>query len=1254
MEPGTVLSALSRHRLVLITLALGGLLSLALFQSARQYEANRVLIDLTREADKRSLAIQHEAGMLVDLLNGVAGLYAASQYVDAEEFEAYYQRAVLHRAPIQTLMWIPRVPRQEHNVFVARARKDGYQDFTIQDGIDDTEHYPLYHIVSAQDHSGLRGLDLRSVQPYQRHLSDIGAQGSVVALYRAAEAPDDTIPDVIDLVLPLYRNGLPYASVAQRRHNLVGFLRMEIHIGILVEQALRAHATSAGGLDIYLFDHSPGRARQLLYFHPSRARQAAIDPLSLEAITRIPHVSSTLSLAGRPWELRLVPIPGRHSAAAAAMPWLVLGGGLLVSALLAAFMRDLQNRRWKVERLAAQRASLLLESREHIQTVLDTVVDCVIGIDQNGLIREFNPSAERIFDYQRAEVMGKNVNMLMPEPFHSEHDGYLHSYLHSGVRKIIGIGREVQGRRKDGSVFPMDLSVGEMKLEGASLFTGIVRDISDRKQAERRLQESQERFDLAVRGTNDGLWDWNVVTNEMWYAPRFKTLLGYAEDADISGFSFFEECLHPEDHDMAMAAAERHLADHSPYDVEYRLRCTDGNYRWFRARGESISDARGIPIRMAGTIMDITERKQSADDLMRANAQRQAILDGANYSIISTDTSGLIQTFSAGAEQLLGYTSAEMVGKHTLEFIHDDQEVVLATQRLSRELKIPVEPGFEVFVSRSRQGIPDEQEWTYIDKQGRHIPVSLSVTALRDNENNVIGFLGIASDISERKKIERMKDEFISTVSHELRTPLTSIRGSLGLLKGGAIEELSEQTSYLVNIAYNNCERLLLLINDILDMSKIESGKMKFNFQALNVDQFLQQAAADNQAYGSQHQVRYEVIKPLPGVKIFGDQDRLMQVMSNLLSNAAKFSHQDGVVELGAVQRGTTVRISVTDRGCGIPKEFQSKIFDRFSQADGSSTRKVGGTGLGLNISKAIVESHGGYIGFVTKIDMGTTFYFDLPEWVESDQETWLGPEHAAPMNRILVCEDDTDVALLLRLMLVQAGFDCDIARDADEAQQLLLTNHYAAMTLDIMLPGKDGIAFYRELREDPATAELPIVVVSAKANEARDEINGGSVSIADWIGKPIDQARLLSAVHCATASASGMEKPRILHVEDDKDVFDVVRRLLLNHAELVQAASLDDAERALREQHFDLVLLDIGLPDGSGVELLGTIQSMNPHLPVVVFSAQELDHDATAMISRILVKSRTSNEQLLDTIVSLLPPELGPGQNRASAQTRG
>ncbi len=410
-----------------------------------------------------------------------------------------------------------------------------------------------------------------------------------------------------------------------------------------------------------------------------------------------------------------------------------------------------------------------------------------------------------------------------------------------------------------------------------------------------------------------------------------------------------------------------------------------------------------------------------------------------------------------------------------------------------------------------------EDQWVRSD--GRRVDVE--VASIPFAHQGAEGSQVMIRDITRRKELDRMKDEFVSTVSHELRTPLTSIRGSLGLIAGGAAGEIPPLARSLVDVAHGNCKRLVRLINDILDIEKIAAGKMKYDFRPADLSRLVGQSLEANREYAEARRVRFVLDLRAPGARVLADADRLMQVLANLLSNAAKYSPEGGEVRVSVEPRGTGFRVGVSDRGPGIPPEFRGRIFQRFAQADSSDRREKGGSGLGLAITRAIVEKHGGRIDFETG-PAGTTFRFDLPGLKE---EAPAAPDRAgAP--RVLVCEDDREASAAAAETLRRGGFSVDPAYSADEARRRLVESDYDAMVLDVLLPDQDGVWFLRELRRQERTRGLPVVVVSAVAESARRELESEGPEPVDCLQKPVDPARLLAAVRLAAGRRGAAAVP--------------------------------------------------------------------------------------------------------------------------------
>ncbi len=385
-------------------------------------------------------------------------------------------------------------------------------------------------------------------------------------------------------------------------------------------------------------------------------------------------------------------------------------------------------------------------------------------------------------------------------------------------------------------------------------------------------------------------------------------------------------------------------------------------------------------------VRDISERRRTADTMKKLNRQlaetltlQKAILNSTNYAIISVNAHGQVTMFNDGAERMLGYAADEMRVQADLLRLHDKDELNQRMQALSFELGRPVRPGADIFIAKVRERQTDEAEWTWICKDGKRIPIMQSITGVWDDAGKLAGFVGVAHDTSERKRIEQLKNEFIATLSHELRTPLTSIRGSLGLMAGGATGALPPMAVKLVEVANKNCDRLVRLINDILDVEKIESGTMRFEASVQPLLALVEQAVAATHAYAEQYNVSFDLRSEIGEMYVSVDADRMLQVIVNLLSNASKFAPKGDVVEVRLRRMGSHARLSVIDRGRGIPDEFRNRIFQKFAQADGADNRQKGGTGLGLNITKAIIDRHGGRIDFVSEPGVRTEFFVDLP-----------------------------------------------------------------------------------------------------------------------------------------------------------------------------------------------------------------------------------------------------------------------------------
>ncbi|MFN4089272.1 MAG: PAS-domain containing protein [Alphaproteobacteria bacterium] len=499
------------------------------------------------------------------------------------------------------------------------------------------------------------------------------------------------------------------------------------------------------------------------------------------------------------------------------------------------------------------------------------------------------------------------------------------------------------------------------------------------------------------------------------------------------------------------------------------------------------------------------------------------------------------------------------------------------------------------------------------------------------------------TDITERKRAERLKEEFVSTVSHELRTPLTSIAGSLGLLAGGVAGALPPRAARLVEIAHSNSERLVRLVNDILDIEKLSAGKVHFVLEVQALKPLVETAIQANQSFADRFGVTIRLATDDSDPRASVDADRFAQVVTNLLSNAAKFSPPDGTVDVYLGRHGHAAVLTVRDRGPGIPEAFRSRIFERFAQADSSDTRQKGGTGLGLSIVRHIVENLRGSIRFDCPPEGGTVFRVELPIAATPAQAERTATS-VEPRRAVLLSEGDAQTAAVLRSALDLSGLQVETVRTADEAEARVAEPGCAALVVDLGAGSAEAIETVRKLRARAATASVPVLAVAVRRHEDGRILGVEAVQVADWLDKPPDLDRLMHAVRLSASAGAG--RVSILHVEDDADLREVVENALSPLADMLPAGTLAEARAALARERIDLVLLDIGLPDGSGLDLLPELRAASGGGPsVVLFSAAEFDPDLVPAVAGALTKSRATVDDLVSTVRAIVRrPD--PGQD--------
>jgi PAS domain S-box-containing protein len=838
----------------------------------------------------------------------------------------------------------------------------------------------------------------------------------------------------------------------------------------------------------------------------------------------------------------------------------------------------------------------------------------------------------------------------------------------------------------------------------------------------------------------------------------------------------------------------------------------------------ALRDAQGAIIGYLFIGTDNTVRKIAEEALLKAGALQSAIFNSANFSSIATDAKGVIQIFNVGAERMLGYAAAEVLNQITPADISDPEEVIARAEALSIELGTRITPGFEALVFKASRGIEDIYELTYIRKDGSRFPAIVSVTALRDAQESIIGYLLIGTDNTARKQVEadralldqrlrdqqfytrsliesnidalmttdpqgiisdvnqqmialtgrtrdeligapcrnfftdparadvairrvlaenkvtdyeltvralngeetmvsynaatfrdrdrkvqgvfaaardlterqrleramqeknelehasRMKSEFLATMSHELRTPLNAIIGFSEALKDGLVGPVSDIQSEYIGDIFHSGQHLLSLINDILDLSKVEAGMMTLDLEAVDLHTMLSNSLSivREKAAAQRISLELEAEKDLGIPQL--DMRKTKQIIYNLLSNAVKFSANGGRVTLRArrVPRAAVgtftgtrpvygfpladneyaefLELSVSDDGIGISRENMAKLFQAFSQIDSSLARKFEGTGLGLAMVKQLAELHGGAVAVASAEGKGSCFAAWLPLRVSGDLAVIVPAGSAGHGSAVtgagrriaLVVADDDGVADLVRVLLEEEGFV--VMRAASAASALLLAPHegLSLITVDIQLPGADGLEFLQRIRESSVLAHVPVVIIAGPA-DSNMALTGGAAAV---LQKPISRADLKAALAHLGLHPAEEQTHTILVVDDDPNAVQVIATFLPHPAyAVVRAYGGREAIGLARRLRPDLILLDLMMPEVNGFDVVEALQrnAETARIPILVVTAKQITPEDRAVLSnnagavvRIVEKAAFNRASFINEVRRALLPRGG------------
>lgn len=763
----------------------------------------------------------------------------------------------------------------------------------------------------------------------------------------------------------------------------------------------------------------------------------------------------------------------------------------------------------------------LQESEERYRKLIELSPDAICVYSSGKLVYLNKQCVKLVGAETDEEIIGTDIlSYVHPDYKEIVKERSLKTLINKEILPVI----EEKLIRLDGEIIDAEVTASPIIYNNKSSIQVIIRDITNRKKAELALRKSEERFSIAMGAVNDGIFEWDIETNEIFFSPKNYTMLGYEPYEFKANHFFWNNMVHPDDRELNYAKFEEHLQGASEtYEIEYRIKTKSGQYKWVLERGkilEKTSD--NLAKRVIGIHTDIDIRKESEENLKKEKNFVSNLMKISPVGIITTNEQATITYANDQAEQILN--------------IKKNENGVYGWPKCKIYNMNGIEISFKHF-SFTHNNISNSPQFNlrYIlqwNKNKRKV-ISINMNPVKDLNSNFNGGIFTITDITfqveaeqqlrnakeQAEESDRLKSAFLANMSHEIRTPMNGIIGFSGLL--GRDDLTQDKKSKYVRIIQNSTNQLLTIITDILDISKIEAGQMTIVDNTFNINQLLDELV-DQFEKEKKDKEKYAIqIKSHKGLdaekaEIIADKGRLSQVLTNLLGNALKFT-EEGSIEFGyKLINNDKLIFFVKDTGIGISYEKQSIIFERFRQADDSTTRKFGGTGLGLAISRGILELLGGKIWVESIPNEGSVFYFSLPykvafvqKMTEPETTDDVSKDYNWQGKKILIVEDVEDNFLLIQEILSSTNAELIYAPDGKSSISIYKNDPGIDLILmDIQLPDITGYEAIKQILTINPTA---IIVAQTAYGLIGDKEKTLSAGCKDYISKPIIRSHFLN-----------------------------------------------------------------------------------------------------------------------------------------------
>ncbi|MBW1710069.1 MAG: PAS domain S-box protein [Deltaproteobacteria bacterium] len=904
-----------------------------------------------------------------------------------------------------------------------------------------------------------------------------------------------------------------------------------------------------------------------------------------------------------------------------------------------------------IEQRRAEKA--LTESEEKFRTIIETIEDGYFEVDLTGKMTFFNDAMLKISGYPRDEFMGmNNRDYSSPEVAKKLFQTFNQIYQTGKPAEIT----DYSLIRKDGVRRVLELSASLIRdQEGQpSGFRGIARDITERKRAEEMLRRSEEKYRTILENIEDGYFEVDLRGRFVFFNDSMCKIMGYHRDELMNMDN--RDYTSPETSKKTLEVFNQIYRTGKPEKMlDHRIITKDGNIRFHEISASLLKDPEGQPIGFRGIARDITDRKRAEEALWESDERYRALFEGAHDCIYLHDFEGNFIDANPAALKLLGYNKDEVTSLNFASLLSEDQ-IGLAVQALEDIKK----HGFQKDIS----------EFKLKRKNGENVYIESSGTLIY-HDGNPHAIQGVARDITERKRIETLqqakaaaeaaskaKSEFLANMSHEIRTPLNGI---IGMIELASDTDLDDNQRNIVHTISSEADSLLGIINDILDFSKIEAGMLELEEIPFDLRVLIEDVANSIAPRAENKGLEFiSYLSPDVPSRLIGDPSRLRQILVNLAGNALKFTHKGEIYIKGETARDLgdkiEVRFLVKDTGIGVPKSKQALIFEGFTQADGSTTREYGGTGLGTTISKQLTELMGGEIGLESEEGKGSTFWFTaVLSKPKSQQEVLAREDIDLSGLRTLVVDDNQTNRFILTKYLISWGCLPVGVSGGREALSILeesvkLDQPFGLILLDLQMPGMSGFELAQDIRRRESLKSVPIIVLTS-IGRLGDGKSCVDIGIEGYLTKPIKRDELRKAIESVlwplmiseikktsklvtrhTIAEDYRRGIQILIAEDYPTNQQVAMRHLNSAGYQVDLAENGKAAlEAFKRKRYDLILMDIEMPVMDGYEATRAIRKLEATLKGTTARGGSAELETTPIIAMTAHAIKDYREKCLE-----------------------